>query len=194
MNLKRRVYSVLIVSAADSFVSAVRSMLPESLYYPVKSVPGISAAKRAFSEQGFDFVIIDSPLPDDFGIRFAVDCCESGGTVVLVFVKSQLHDEVYDKVAEHGVFTLPKPTSRQSIAQALSWMASTRERLRKFEKITLSVKDKMEEIRLVNRAKWLLISELKMDEPAAHRYIEKQSMDKCVSRRKIAEGIIKTYF
>lgn len=194
MNLKRRVYSVLIVSAADSFVSAVRSMLPESLYYPVKSVPGISGAKRAFSEQGFDFVIIDSPLPDDFGIRFAVDCCESGGTVVLVFVKSQLHDEVYDKVAEHGVFTLPKPTSRQSIAQALSWMASTRERLRKFEKITLSVKDKMEEIRLVNRAKWLLISELKMDEPAAHRYIEKQSMDKCVSRRKIAEGIIKTYF
>ena len=51
----------------------------------------------------------------------------------------------------------------------------------------------MEEIRLVNRAKWLLISELKMDEPDAHRYIEKQAMDRCVTRREVAEEIIKTY-
>mgnify|MGYP002627206063 CR=1 FL=1 len=53
--------------------------------------------------------------------------------------------------------------------------------------------EKMQEIRLVNRAKWLLISELNMDEQTAHRYIEKQAMDRCVSRRKIAEGIIATY-
>ena len=51
----------------------------------------------------------------------------------------------------------------------------------------------MNEIRLVNRAKWLLISEVKMTEPDAHRYIEKQAMDLCVSKREIAEQIIKTY-
>lgn len=51
----------------------------------------------------------------------------------------------------------------------------------------------MEEIRIVNRAKWLLISEIKMDEQNAHRYIEKQAMDRCISKRKIAEEIIKTY-
>lgn len=51
----------------------------------------------------------------------------------------------------------------------------------------------MEEIRLVNRAKWLLISELKMEEPQAHRYIEKQSMDLCVPKRQVAEDIIRTY-
>lgn len=53
-------------------------------------------------------------------------------------------------------------------------MESARERLRQFEKKSLSVDEKMAEIRLVNRAKWLLISELKMSEPDAHRYIEKQ--------------------
>ena len=51
----------------------------------------------------------------------------------------------------------------------------------------------MAEIRLVNKAKWLLIGELHMDEPDAHRYIEKQAMDRCISRREIAEEIIKTY-
>ena len=72
-------------------------------------------------------------------------------------------------------------------------MSSARERLRKSEKITLSIEEKMEEIRIVNRAKWLLIRELKLEEPEAHRYIEKQAMDRCISKRIVAEEIIKTY-
>ena len=76
---------------------------------------------------------------------------------------------------------------------ALSWLSIARENLRKTEKKTLSIEEKMEEIRIVNRAKWLLISELKMDEQGAHRYIEKQAMDRCVSKKVIAEEIIKTY-
>ena len=65
--------------------------------------------------------------------------------------------------------------------------------MRKSEKKALSIEEKMEEIRIVNRAKWLLISELKMDEQGSHRYIEKQAMDRCASKKVIAEEIIKTY-
>ena len=72
-------------------------------------------------------------------------------------------------------------------------MSSARERLRKAEKKTLSIEEKMEEIRIVNRAKWILIRELKLDEPETHRYIEKQAMDRCISKRIVAEEIIKTY-
>ena len=50
-------------------------------------------------------------------------------------------------------------------------MESARERLRQFEKKSLSIEDKMAEIRLVNKAKWILISELSMSEPEAHHYI-----------------------
>ena len=78
-------------------------------------------------------------------------------------------------------------------AQALEWMMTVRERLRKAETKTLSIEEKMEEIRVVNRAKWLLITELKMEEPQAHRYIEKQAMDRCISKRDVAEEIIRTY-
>ncbi|MBQ8898803.1 MAG: ANTAR domain-containing protein [Clostridia bacterium] len=72
-------------------------------------------------------------------------------------------------------------------------MSSARERLRKTVEKTLSIEEKMEEIRIVNRAKWILIRELKLDEPEAHRYIEKQAMDRCISKRIVAEEIIKTY-
>lgn len=193
MSLKERAYSVLVVSAAESFTSAFTSLLPEATYHPIKIASDVSTAKRAFAEQAFDFVVINSPLPDDPGTRFAIDTCASRSTVVLLLIRSELHSEIYDKVAAHGVFTMPKPTSRSSLSQALSWMASARERLRSFEKKSLSVEEKMEEIRLVNRAKWLLISELKLDEPEAHRYIEKQAMDRCVSKKEVSEEIIKTY-
>lgn len=193
MSLEQRRYSILVASAVENFNSALSDLLPESTYSPVHMVFSVSAAKRTLVERAFDFVIVNSPLPDDPGVRFAIDACTAKGTVVLLLVKSEVYVSVYDKVVDHGVFTLSKPLSKQSILQALSWMASARERLRKIEKKTLSIEEKMEEIRLVNRAKWLLISELKMDEPHAHRYIEKQAMDLCISKRQVAEDIIHTY-
>ena len=193
MSLKERVYSVLIVSAAEGFNDALSTLLPTSKYSPTNFVSNISAAKRALAERAFDFVIINSPLPDDIGTRFAIDTGSSKETVVLLMVRAELQAEIYDKVAEHGVFVLPKPTSKPTMAIALSWLSSAREKLRKTEKKTLSIEEKMEEIRIVNRAKWLLISELKMDEQGAHRYIEKQAMDRCISKRVVAEEVIKTY-
>ena len=193
MSLKERVYSVLIVSAAESFNDALSALLPTSKYSPTNFVSNISAAKRALAERAFEFVIINSPLPDDIGTRFAIDTGSSKETVVLLMVRAELQAEIYDKVAEHGVFVLPKPTSKPTMAIALSWLSSAREKLRKTEKKTLSIEEKMEEIRIVNRAKWILIRELKLEEPEAHRYIEKQAMDRCVSKNVVSEEIIKTY-
>lgn len=193
MSLEQRIYSVLVVSAMDNFNSALASLLPEASYSPIQTVSNVSTAKRLLAERDYDFVIVNSPLPDDPGIRLAIDSCAASGTVTLLLVRSESYISIYDKVVVHGVFTLARPISRQSLLLALGWMASARERLRKIEKKTLSIEEKMEEIRLVNRAKWLLISELKMDEPHAHRYIEKQAMDMCVPKRRVAEEIIRTY-
>lgn len=193
MSLQERIYSVLVVSSADRQNDALASMLPESRYSPVSFVSNISAAKRMWGDRSFDFVIINSPLPDDVGTEFAIDTASSPSTVVLLLVPSEIYDDIHDKVAEHGVFTLSKPLNRPVFSLSLDWMSSARERLRRMEKKSLSVEEKMEEIRVVNRAKWLLISELKMDEPHAHRYIEKQAMDRCISRREVAEEIIRTY-
>ena len=193
MSLKERVYSILIVSATDSFTSAFADLLPETRYSPVDTVTSVSVAKRVLAEKTFDFVIINAPLPDDAGTRFAIDTCTTKQSAVLLLVKNDIHAGIHDRVAEYGVFTLPKPISKVTITHALNWLESARERLRQFEKKTISIEDKMAEIRLVNKAKWLLISELKMSEPDAHRYVEKQAMDRCVSRRCIAEEIIKTY-
>ena len=193
MSLKERVYSILIVSATDSFTSAFADLLPEARYSPVDTVTSVSVAKRVLAEKTFDFVIVNAPLPNDAGTRFAIDTCTTKQSAVLLLVKNDIHAGIHDRVAKYGVFTLPKPISKVTMTHALNWLESARERLRQFEKKSISIEDKMAEIRLVNKAKWLLISELHMSEPDAHRYVEKQAMDRCVSRKCIAEEIIKTY-
>lgn len=193
MSLRERFYSILLVSATDSFTFAFSDLLHETRYCPIHNVTSINAAKRTLSEKTFDFVIINSPLPDDVGTRFAIDTCTTKQAAVLLLVKNDAHADIHDKVVEYGVFTLPKPTSKPTMLHALNWMESARERLRQFEKKSLSIEEKMAEIRLINKAKWILISELQMSEPDAHHYIEKQAMDRCIVKRTIAEEIIKTY-
>ena len=51
----------------------------------------------------------------------------------------------------------------------------------------------MEDIRVVNKAKWFLIEQLKMTEQEAHRYIEKQAMDMRTNKLTVAKQVIKTY-
>ena len=193
MGLKERVYSVLVVSASKNFNDALQPLLPESHFSPVKYVASVSLAKRMLADRPYDYVIVNSPLPDDAGVRFAIDTSNSRESVVMLLVRSELHEDAYERVFEHGVFTLPKPTSKAIITMTLGWMASARERLRKSEKKNLSIEEKIGEIRLVNRAKWLLIDNLQMTEPEAHRYIEKQAMNRCISKRAVAQEIIDRY-
>ena len=193
MTLRERSYSILIVSATDAFTSAFADVLSQTKYFPVHTVFSINAARRELTDKAYDFVIINSPLRDDMGVHFAIDICTGRQAAVLLLVKNDLHDGIHEQVAEYGVFTLSKPLSKTNMSYALSWLESARERLRQFEKKSLTIEEKMAEIRLVNKAKWLLLSQLSMSEPEAHRYIEKQAMDRCVTKRTIAEEIMKTY-
>lgn len=193
MDFKERIYSVLVVSSFKKFNEAFAHTLPEANYFPVNIVTNAAAAKRAMLEKKYDFVLINTPLSDDFGMRLAIDISSNERSVVLLIVKADIYSDVHSKVVEYGVMTLAKPASAQSVLQALQWMAAMRERLRRLEKKALSVEEKMEEIRIINRAKWILIENLNMTETDAHRYIEKQAMDRCVTRKIIAQGIINTY-
>jgi response regulator NasT len=193
MVFRDRTYAVLIVSASQQFTETTRALLPPTDYYPVETARNAGAARRALLETAFDIVLIQSPLRDEFGSRLAADVCQSSGAGVLLFVRNEVLDDVYAKVMEDGVMVLGVPTSAQMVSQSLRMLCAARERLRRMEEKQVTVEEKIAEIRMMNRAKWLLIERLQMTEAEAHRCIEKQAMDLRVSRREVAENIVKTY-
>ena len=190
MSHKERLYSVLIVSAAEQLNQVLRGLMPLSRFTPVRMTKSISSARRILAERSVDIVIVNAPLPDDAGVGFALDAADNKGSVVLMIVRAEQYSQVYASLSPSGIFTLSRPCSRQSVETALQWLVSARERLRKAEEKTRSIEEKIKEIRLVNRAKWMLIDQYGYGESEAHHYIEKKAMDTCVSRREIAEEII----
>lgn len=193
MAFEERVYSVLIVSENEKFRTSLMPVLPENTFSPVDSTTSMSSARKILIERKYDLMIINTPLLDDFGTKLAIDASNEKNIATLILVKRDSYAETYSKVVKYGVFTLAKPTSTQTFAQALDWLCAMREKLRRYEKTISSVEDKMQEIRLVNRAKWILIKDLKMSEEDAHRFIEKQAMDKCITKMEIAKNIIRQY-
>ena len=191
--MEEHAYSVLVVSSQESFNNAIAAMLPKASFQPTVNVSTVAAARRAVAERHFDFVIINSPVKDDLGMRFAIDCSTSHRALVLLLIPGEIHGEVYARVGEHGVFTLSKPMSRQSMDNALRWLLTAKRKLSGAENKTTKIEDKMEEIRLVNKAKWLLISNEGMLEPEAHRFLEKEAMDRCITKKAVAKEIIKKY-
>ena len=190
--LKERSYSVLVVSASENFIKMLKQNLSSSKYNLVKYTSSISSAKRANVEKLYDIVIIDTPLPDGTGDSFAVDISSNQASIVMMLVHYDLYTQVHESYARHGIFIKRKPTDHESLQTALEWLESARERIRPFEKKTLSIEDRMQEIRKVNQAKLFLITEKGMSEDEAHKYISKQAMDRCVSKRVVAEEILKS--
>ena len=193
MIFRDETYSVLLASASEKFNTVTASLLPGSEFWPVTVVKTAGEAQRRLLEQEYDIVLVNTPLPDEFGSRLAADACLKTQAGVLLLVKREIHDEIYYKVMESGVITLPKPISEQTMSQMLRTLCAVRERLRHAEERQSSVEKKIEELRLVNRAKWLLIERLAMTEQDAHQYISRQAMDKRVSKREAAEDILRTY-
>ena len=193
MVFQERTYSVLIVTASERFTDSIMPLLPMTDYWPVQTASSVAEARRWLADTEFDIVLINTPLPDDFGMHLAIDICTGSAAGVLLLVKNDHYNEIYSKVVRYGVITLSKPTNRQMVAQNLRILCATRERIRQMQAKQATVEEKIKEIRLVNRAKWLLIECLNMTEAEAHRYIEKQAMDLRISRREAAENIIKTY-
>ncbi|HJD22633.1 MAG TPA: ANTAR domain-containing protein [Firmicutes bacterium] len=185
--------SVLVVSSGQKAAQFLAGLLPPGEFTPILSVTTVGEAKRQLVDREFDLLLINTPLSDDFGIDLAIDAAQNQGCGVLLFVKAELLDAVSLKVENYGILTLARPASRPMTYQAVKLLVATRRRLRALEEKTSSLQGKMEEIRLVNRAKLLLMERLKMSEAEAHRAIEKGAMDACVKRRVIAENIIKTY-
>ena len=193
MDFMQNSYKVLIVSSSEKFIRPMLDMLPEKMFDPVETASDVAQARRKLLEREFDIVIINAPLHDEFGTKLALDICQKSSAGVLLFVKAEHYSDITSKVMQYGVMTISKPTSPSMITQSVQMLCSTRERLRIMERKNASVEEKIEEIRIINRAKCLLIEQLKMTESEAHRYIEKQAMDRCVTRRVIAENIILTY-
>ena len=186
------VYSVLVVSPAGRGADFLASVFDAPTFDPVVNASSAGEARRLLSSEQYDLIAVNSPLPDETGIDFCIDAAQ-GPSGVMLFVKNDIYEIVSSQCTREGIFVIPKPNTQRNVAQSVTLLCAICERLRKYEKKTRTLREKMDSIRIVNRAKWLLIERLGMTEQDAHRWIEKEAMNRRRTSREIAEEIIRMY-
>ncbi|MBQ5986099.1 MAG: ANTAR domain-containing protein [Clostridia bacterium] len=117
-------------------------------------------------------------------------CSETDAAVALL-VRNELYEETNASALPVGVVVVSKPTNAQLLTQVIRGLCAMRERLRSVRNRQTTVEEKMEEIRLMNQAKWLLIEREGLTEQEAHTRILRISMEKRISKRQAAEEIIR---
>ncbi len=185
--------SVLIVSPTAKSSDFLKEILHEASFNIITSSLTCSEARRMVSERDFDLVIINAPLKDENGEIFSRYVASTGRSQVILIVKAEHFEEISAVTEDDGVFTLAKPINRTVFWSALKLAKSMHNRIRKMHKENNKLKQKIEDIRIIDRAKCVLISYMNMNENDAHKYIEKQAMDMRETKRQIAENILKTY-
>ena len=173
-------YRLLAVDCCDGLVDAIKSRALGDCISAVlrasaaQDIPAIVAAQKP------DAVVISG------GASAAVDAAERSSAAILLLTDDTALPR---RCIRAGVMT----AHPDELAAVLPALLASAERLRTLRDKTSSLQQRLDDSRIVARAKLLLISHLGMSEGDAHRYIEKAAMDSCLPRRDVAEGIIRTY-
>ncbi len=185
--------SALIVSYTQKSIAFFTEVLYSFSCTKIVTVISCSEARQSLLERDFDLVVINAPLNDESGESLSRYIASKTISQVILIVKNEYYDEISSIVENYGVITIAKPINKTVFWSALKLAKATQNKLKTMQAENNKLIQKIEDIRVVDRAKCVLISYLNMSENEAHRYIEKQAMDMRTSKRTIAEGILKTY-
>lgn len=183
----------LIISSGEKNISYLTGVLTNACYDKIVTVSTAGEARRILIENEFDLCIVNAPLPDEHGTKLAENIAAKGIGGVILIVKSDYFDEVCEKVENYGVITISKPLNKAILWNAVKLASAAHNKMQIMQSENEKLLHKIEDIRIVARAKCLLISYLSMSEEEAHRYIEKQAMDLRITKRAVADKILKTY-
>lgn len=192
MTSGKNIYKVLVAGANDKTFALLQTLLPGSSYDPPLRAGSAGEAKRMALDYAVDIAILNAPMRDEFGTQLALSLARDN-VGVLLLVPGESFDGVRDQVEDEGVMALAKPLTRQTLEMGLHMITALRGKLLQMDRRNRALQEKMTDIRTINRAKWLLIEQLRMTESEAHYYIERQAMDTRLSRREVAENIIRSY-
>ena len=182
-------HSVLLVSRDNKIVTQISAFLVAPLF-ELTTTSDFNEARRLATERTFNIIIADSG--DGYDTDFAINISDSYSTILLL-VPNEHFDEISYRVEGYGILTITKPFEPFYFYNMIKIAIAVQYKVQVLSSQTTKLKVKMEEIKQVNRAKMLLMQNMNMSEQEAHRYIEKEAMDRGMKKTAISEEIIKTY-
>lgn len=184
--------NILIAGKTEEICDSIAQLLLEldcdniSTFTSGAIIRGVDISK-------FDSVIISTPLSDEFGLDLVADISKDAKNGIVVLAKREIADEVQKKIRFTGAFVLPRPFNKALLIQTIKLAEIAHIGMAKLEEENRQLTQQLSDMKIVNRAKSMLMQYLNLTEDQAHRHIQKQAMDLRKTQRAVAEDILKTY-
>ena len=193
MNSSLHTVSALLVSASEAQTKRIGALLTRARIVPFEHADSVRQALDLFDAGSIDGVLIAEPVTGSSGQALALQLKKRRCMAVLLLAEPTHADAAAALLEQSGVLVLPIDAPESLIVQTIRLLTAVRIQLEQMQHKTEKLEAKVADIRIINRAKLLLVQHLQMTETEAHKYIEKQAMDTSMRRRTIAENIIRTY-
>ncbi len=180
----------LIASAGNNSNEYLARHLAElGFAHPVMAASG-GEARRRLDGKDFELVVVNSPLPDEFGHELALFAAETTHAGVVFLARTDTAGQLSGQLQDRGVLVLGKPFGAAQFRQAMQMATACYRRLGVLLAENARLMDRLAQLRLVDRAKCALIEKRGMAEADAHRLIEKTAMDTRRSRGEVAQALL----
>ncbi|MDR0904082.1 MAG: ANTAR domain-containing protein [Ruminococcus sp.] len=181
----------LIVSANSEIAAVFHSALTKAGADTITVSERGNEDGRAFS--GFDIVIYNLPLEGRFGLDEAAATAKTDDTFVLCAVPAKNIEKVIERIGNSAIMLVSKPFSASALELTVRNIVRMKETDLNVRGKLVEAETKIADIKLIERAKFVLSKTLSLTEAEAHRYIQKTAMDTRSRQVEVARGILKTY-
>lgn len=183
-------HRVVLVDSEAAFRKNLKSMLSKIGFWVVgEAADGLSALKMIRSRQP-DLVIMEAGLPGMDGLDVARIVHEDKLAPVVILASSHSQG-ILEKAKEAKVSALlVKPVEEINLLPALELALANYQEIVKLENKVLELKETLEVRKVLERAKGILMETMGLGEAEAFKRMQKQSMNKRISMRQVAEAVI----
>jgi response regulator NasT len=150
---------------------------------------GNEAIRRVRAEAS-DILLINFEMPDMTGLEVATIIGDENLCSVVLFVSPTQRDFSFDIVSDYDITLFVKPINGVALLSTLEVVLQNRRRIHKLESELSKLKRGMEDRKMIEKAKGILMRRRSISEGEAYRRIQKMSMDSRVAMRDIANKII----
>lgn len=185
--------SILIVSSSEKTSAFFNEVFPSYYSHELTTARSCGEARRILVERSFDLCVINAPLQDESGERFAVNIIGEKVNQVILIVREEMVDEITAKVEDFGVFTIGKPLLKSTFYMAYKMADMAYKRLNRIKSENDKLKRQLSDMKLVSKAKCILVEREGITEEEAHKIIESTAMNDRKTRGDVASEIIRKY-
>ena len=183
----------LLVAANSEIYKVLCACLSRLGYDPVLLAVSYERAREILSRQRVGLVFVNASSCNKEELAFVREVSLQTDAAVIALTRETLVARAEQALLQTRVLVIGTPLSKAALVQSVKLAQSMRDKLTRIERENEKLRQKIEDLKVVDRAKCCLVAFLRMNEEQAHRYIQKRSMDMRVSQRDVAEDILKTY-